>query len=355
MSHSGYNGHELHIEFLQNVEIGFCFYQFGGKIETINGMRRLHLSRIYFDLEWNTGFLDGTSFDEILEIGAVKVDANGIKQDSFQQLIRPIYYRRMNPYIQKIVPFTMDDLKLAPPFKTVVRSFFDWCGENATLIAWSTNDTGVLEKNLLRAGIKIPDGFHSYDLQAAYSFLTEHSIHSYSLKAAVDAMELPAPEEQTFHDAYYDALYTAAIGRRLLEIYRKFPTEETLLAFRATQCKPKKEKLTLKYSVKKAVHSPQNYTFPCPVCGNILRLRNWYCIDEEHFIGKASCSCKSTYYPQLFCDNFRQNRCDQHFSLWGEKHQPSVLAYEGAREKDFEIKLYSRGRKEQKPCASQNS
>ena len=32
------------------------------------------MNKVFFDLEWNTGFLDGNSFDEIIEIGAVKTD-----------------------------------------------------------------------------------------------------------------------------------------------------------------------------------------------------------------------------------------------------------------------------------------
>lgn len=41
------------------------------------------MNKVFFDLEWNTGFLDGNSFDEIIEIGAVKPMKNiGRSMDS---------------------------------------------------------------------------------------------------------------------------------------------------------------------------------------------------------------------------------------------------------------------------------
>lgn len=297
---------------------------------------------IFFDLEWNTGFMDGTSYDEIIEIGAVKVDGQFHKTASFQRLVKPAVYRRMNPYIGKIISITMDDLKNADPMETVARQFFDWCGPDATLVAWSTNDFGVWERNLARIGQRFPQGFSSYDLQAAYSYKTENSIRSYSLKTAVEALEIPAPEEQTFHDAYYDALYTAAIGRKLYEVYGSFPTGEELAAFKATQCKPKKPKIPLKYSVKKAVHAPENRFFTCPVCGNSLRLQCWYLIDDCHFIGEIKCRCGDTYYPELLCDHFRQDKCDTHLTLWGQKKLDAATRFTAAQQEDNCILLYRR-------------
>lgn len=69
------------------------------------------MNKVFFDLEWNTGFLDGNSFDEIIEIGAVKTDEEYRQIDGFRRLIRPVIYRKMNPYIQKILAITMKDLQ----------------------------------------------------------------------------------------------------------------------------------------------------------------------------------------------------------------------------------------------------
>lgn len=98
------------------------------------------MNKVFFDLEWNTGFLDGNSFDEIIEIGAVKTDEEYRQIDGFRRLIRPVIYRKMNPYIQKILAITMKDLQGEEPLASVAKAFFDWCGDCDTLIAWSGND-----------------------------------------------------------------------------------------------------------------------------------------------------------------------------------------------------------------------
>ena len=156
------------------------------------------MNKVFFDLEWNTGFLDGNSFDEIIEIGAVKTDEEYRQIDGFRRLIRPVIYRKMNPYIQKILAITMKDLQGEEPLAAVAKVFFDWCGDCDTLIAWSGNDFGVLEKNLAHIGMKIPEQLGRYDVQMAYAYRTENSIRNYALKTAVEAMELPEPEGQEY-------------------------------------------------------------------------------------------------------------------------------------------------------------
>ncbi len=298
------------------------------------------MNKVFFDLEWNTGFLDGNSFDEIIEIGAVKTDEEYRQIDGFRRLIRPVIYRKMNPYIQKILAITMKDLRDADPLGAVAKEFFDWCGDCDTLIAWSSNDFGVLEKNLAHIGMDIPKSLGRYDVQMAYAYRTEKSIRNYALKTAVEAMELPEPEDQAYHDAYFDAQFTAAIGRALTERYGPLPTEEELQALKNTLVKPKKPKLPLMYSVKKAIRMEQYTTFPCPTCGLRLRLPCWYALDDKHFIGRARCPECGYRYAELSCDNFRQDRCDAHFTLWGEASEHAKELMAAAMELDHCIKLY---------------
>ena len=78
----------------------------------------------------------------------------------------------------------MKDLQGEEPLAAVAKVFFDWCGDCDTLIAWSGNDFGVLEKNLAHIGMKIPEQLGRYDVQMAYAYRTENSIRNYALKAA---------------------------------------------------------------------------------------------------------------------------------------------------------------------------
>ena len=253
----------------------------------------------------------------------------------------------MNPYIQKILAITMKDLQGEEPLAAVAKVFFDWCGDCDTLIAWSGNDFGVLEKNLAHIGMKIPEQLGRYDVQMAYAYRTENSIRNYALKTAVEAMELPEPEGQEYHDAYCDAQFTAAIGRALTERYGPLPAVEELQALKNTLVKPKKPKLPLMYSVKKAIRMEQYVAFPCPTCGLPLRLPCWYALDDKHFIGQACCPECGPRYAELTCDHFWQNRCDAHFTLWGEASDYAKDQMKKAVELDHCIKLYPPRRKKE--------
>ena len=96
------------------------------------------MNKVFFDLEWNTGFVDGNSFDEIIEIGAVKTNDQYEQIEGFRRLVRPAVYRKMNPYIQKMLAITMKDLQDAALLSQVAAEFFAWCGDRgaATISAF---------------------------------------------------------------------------------------------------------------------------------------------------------------------------------------------------------------------------
>ena len=197
--------------------------------------------------------------------------------------------------------------------------------------------------------MEVPKRLNRYDVQMAYSYRTEKSIRNYALKTAVEAMELPEPEDQAYHDAYCDAQFTAAIGRALTDRYGPLPTTEELDALKNTLVKPKKPKLPLMYSVKKAIRMEQNVAFTCPTCGRRLRLPCWFALDDKHFIGQVKCPECGPRYAELQCDNFRQNRCDAHFTLWGEASSYAKEQMNKAIELDHCIKLYPPRKKENAP------
>ena len=61
-------------------------------------MERIYMNYIVFDLEWNqsnTGQEEevGRFPFEIIEIGAVKLNHQGLKTEEFSELIKPVVYR----------------------------------------------------------------------------------------------------------------------------------------------------------------------------------------------------------------------------------------------------------------------
>ena len=101
---------------------------------------------IIFDLEWNHGYKPRLP-DEILQIGAVKVDRLGGRIiDTFNAYIHPVVYKKL---YHKAKELPDKDLYLASPldFPAAYRAFYDWCGQDAEVAGWGTHpgqERGVL-------------------------------------------------------------------------------------------------------------------------------------------------------------------------------------------------------------------
>ena len=83
------------------------------------------MNYIVFDLEFNQSFdfKTGSSAKsnpecpfEIIQIGAVKLNSSFETIGHFNRYIKPVIYKRIHPYVEKITAITQDDLKNGAPF-----------------------------------------------------------------------------------------------------------------------------------------------------------------------------------------------------------------------------------------------
>lgn len=128
-----------------------------------NDKRSVESEMIVFDFE-TTGL--SKSSDRIIEIGAVRIRNMQII-DEFDELIKPD-----KPIPEKIVELTgISDQKVANARSEdeVMKSFFEYCGENPVLIAHNAKfDTGFLNEYLKRKGIEFEyTGFDTLSLSRA--------------------------------------------------------------------------------------------------------------------------------------------------------------------------------------------
>ena len=171
---------------------------------------------IVIDLEMNPvnkNFKDVRRFttDEVIEIGAVKLDADYKMLDEFQCYVRP-QYGEITKHITKLTGITQETVADKPLFPEAFQSFMDWIGTwDMTLYSWSNSDI-----NQLRAEcrFKMPDynigklERQWRDLQKAFD--ERIGLHSsLALKHAIGAMNRDF--EGTQHTALADAANTAAI------------------------------------------------------------------------------------------------------------------------------------------------
>lgn len=175
---------------------------------------------IILDLEWNqcpqgkSKEKKGLPF-EIIEIGAVKLDCNRQASEQFCAKIHPAVYRTFHFRTQEVLQMDMKDFQNARSFPEVVRDFLEWCGDDAVYCTWGPLDLLELQRNLRYHGIANPFPFplYFYDIQKIFSIVYEDSKSRRTLEYCVDFLGIP--KEMVFHDAQYDACYTAEVLKKL--------------------------------------------------------------------------------------------------------------------------------------------
>ena len=149
--------------------------------------------------------------DEVIEIGAVKLDDSFQQVGEFQCYVRP-EYGDIKRHITKLTSITNEMVKDQELFGACFQRFLDWIGEDETTIySWSTSDLKQL-RHECRWKLKEFDtawlNAHWVDLQKQFD--DRLGLHnSLALKHALGAMDLDF--EGTQHTALADAANTSAI------------------------------------------------------------------------------------------------------------------------------------------------
>ena len=105
---------------------------------------------VIFDLEWNNvygrkihGFIN-----EIIEIGAVKLDEDLNEISTFSSFVKPSIGKKLRGSVKKLTNITNDDVLGGEPFTQAFSDFRKWIGSQPTLIlTWGDGDIRVLIEN----------------------------------------------------------------------------------------------------------------------------------------------------------------------------------------------------------------
>lgn len=125
---------------------------------------------IALDLEWNNVYgkkIKGF-FNEIIEFGAVKVDAEGNIYDEFTCLINTQVGKKLRANTKEITHITNDEIKTGILFTKAVSEFKKWIGtEDTVIMTWGDGDVRVLIDNCkyFGCGDRIPFLNKYMDLQ----------------------------------------------------------------------------------------------------------------------------------------------------------------------------------------------
>ena len=184
----------------------------------------MYVSHVVLDFEMNP--VCGESEDaradlceEIIEIGAVKLNSAGQAIDSFSCMIRPQYSPEILTVITNLTGICTEDVSCAETFDAAVGKFSRWIGEEKTRIySWSDTDLMQFERECRYKNVEFPSNMKKWtDLQAVYPRIMRLSKRHEKVALHIAAKENGIVfDEKKAHRALYDAERTAELLTQIL-------------------------------------------------------------------------------------------------------------------------------------------
>lgn len=177
---------------------------------------------------------------EIIQIGAVRVSAEGEILDSFLAYVKPECARHVSRKVSRLTGIADRALSDADALEKVLQDFRAWVGgEKTRFVAWSDTDLRQLRNETDAKGISFSEGEERWlDLQKIYPRLMKIGKgRLMKLSVAADWCGIKI-EEANLHGALYDALLTAELLSSLMtkeyleqqDCYKSIMSKEKLQA-----------------------------------------------------------------------------------------------------------------------------
>lgn len=105
---------------------------------------------IIFDLEATCYMKDAPDgfFNEIIEIGAIKIDSTGKEIDRFSKFLKPLKFPYISDFCTELTTITQTDIDNAPDAKSVLQEFLDFIDKDSLLVSWGYYDINQLTHDL---------------------------------------------------------------------------------------------------------------------------------------------------------------------------------------------------------------
>ncbi|MDD2648941.1 MAG: exonuclease domain-containing protein [Eubacteriales bacterium] len=252
---------------------------------------------ILFDLEWNQPVSYHSSayheigrklLFEIIQIGAVRVDAELNVLDTLLLDVKPQYYKRLHPKVREMTHITQESMENGLPFDEAMKLFFDFIGKDSALVTWGCDDVSVLVQNM--ACYDYPEKLPPvYDAQRMFSEQEGLNKSRKSLKDAMEMIGIEQEESREFHNALCDAYYTARVFVEMKEPYAITGYEQKPKVLLHSDNAKRTEPVS--FSAETDIFaSEQVKTVVCPVCGKKIPVTmGYFSQGSGKYIAMAKC------------------------------------------------------------------
>ena len=253
---------------------------------------------IVIDLEWNGSYSKKAHgyFNEIIEVGAVKVDERMRVVDTFRAAIKPVVSKKLSTIVTDLTNITAEELEDGTTFIGMMRQLSRWMGaEPSTVLTWSTTDLLVLMENcrFFTGRQEIPFLQNYMDFQAyAQQRMGVESSQQLGLARAGEMLGIPE-DNMSLHRALDDSKLTAAILQKVYDadsfVPAIMPVDEEFY-----------KRITFKTVIIKDLNDPlvkrSELAFDCPHCGKNMKRKGSWRFRNRAFCAEFSCRCTDVRY-----------------------------------------------------------
>lgn len=170
---------------------------------------------IVLDIEFNGRKFASDLPMEVIEIGAVRLNADLQPVDHFSALVKPVYFAKLNDFIQKKTGIPQEGIDAAEGFPAVITAFMAWLGRNDRfrILTWGGEDMKriVFDTRMHRMDDAYWLGVYYFDLLKGY-IRHKGVTNDVSVETALAELGLSGEDIQA-HRALDDARMTADIFR----------------------------------------------------------------------------------------------------------------------------------------------
>ncbi len=255
------------------------------------------MNYVIFDLEWNR-FVKAVKSrcpDEIIQIGAVKYNSQMTCIGSFNKLVKPVLYKKIDPMVKKLTGLDMTVLNSSGvPFSKVIKEFKKFVGDDAVIMSWGSQDVKILRSNCVyfNPDIKLEFLKKYADVQRYVThILSKNSSggNQLGVKLAADMSGIKY-NEKNLHNALVDADISGQVFAKLFnqETLKKYIVDASVKsgAFNDIPITDIDNKLIDK----------RIFKIRCPECGRYIRRKNGWQLNGNKFLSAHICrKCKVQY------------------------------------------------------------
>ncbi len=264
------------------------------------------MNYIIMDLEWNNAYMKSAQkfVNEIIEIGAVKLNEELEIVDTYSELIKPVVSKKLRTRIKDLTHITNEEVLGGKPLQEAISQLEQWVGEDVIVMTWGDTDVRTMLTNF-KCFLKKDkiDFIKKYaDLQRyCQCFINMENIQQAGLSYAAECLEIDA-EKYPHHRALDDSLLSAECFKK---VYNKDKLDEFIkvcdadfyarLAFKPYVIKSKNDPLIDK----------NLFNCYCDICGGKVETKKKWKFMNQSFRGIFYCeNCNREFRVNLRIKKF---------------------------------------------------